>query len=494
MSESLTTSKSERLLRSLKPWQRNIVQPTLEGNVLWAPQSSPQWAATLSQADELFYGGQAGGGKSDLLIGLAITAHKKSIIFRREFAQLTALIERSREILGEAARYNGQEHAWRNIPGGRRLEFGGVQHEQDKNRYQGRPHDLKAFDEVTEFTESQYRFLTGWARSTDPEQRVRVVATGNPPTHSDGRWVIQYWGPWLDDQYPKPAQPGELRWFTTISGRDTEVDSGTPFMYEGELLTPKSRTFIPAALSDNPFLADSGYGAVLQGLPEPLRSQLLYGDFNVGVMDDPWQVIPTEWVRMAFERFEKSDGPKNPALTDLGVDVARGGDDETTICKRYGNWIPKVRSWPGRETDDGPKVAALVLDALDGKRASVRIDVIGIGAAAYDALTWVGVPVEGVNFAHGSNVTDRSGLITMRNRRAEAYWGAREALDPIIGDDLEIERDNELLADLTAARYKVGPSGIQIESKEDIKERIGRSPDRGDAFVLSLLKGAWALL
>lgn len=463
------------------------------GSLLWYPNPGPQLWALLTEADELFYGGQAGGGKSDLVLGLAVTAHKRAIIFRREFAQLTALIERSRELLQDVARYNGQEHIWRDVPGGRQLEFGGVQHEQDKHRYQGRPHDLKAFDELPEFTESQYRFLTGWARSTDLEQRVRVVATGNPPSHADGRWVIKYWGPWLDDQHPNPALPGELRWFTTIDGEDTEVDGPEPFEHDGKTLRPKSRTFIPASLSDNPYLRDSGYEAVLQGLPEPLRSQLLYGDFTVGVDDDPWQTIPTEWVRMAFKRYEEGRGPE-VGLTALGVDVARGGDDQTVICRRFGNWFPPLLQWPGRETDDGPKVAALVVQALDDQTPTINLDVIGVGASAFDSLVGAGVSVEGVNFADRSSMTDKSGLLQMRNKRAEAYWRAREALDPSTGDNLAIAPDNELLADLTSARYKVGPSGIQIESKEDIKKRIRRSTDCGDAFVLSLLEGRWALL
>jgi hypothetical protein len=66
-------------------------------------------------------------------------------------------------------------------------------------------------------------------------------------------------------------------------------------------------------------------------------------------------------------------------------------------------------------------------------------------------------------------------------------------LDPETGDELAIAPDNELLADLTAARYKVTPSGVLIESKEDIKERIGRSTDCGDALVMSLLEGMWLL-
>lgn len=491
MSDTPTSNTLLQWYQSLMPSERDCYDQVAMGTALWMPQSAPQAAAVWCQADELFYGGQAGGGKSDLLLGLSVIAHEKSIIFRREFAQLTALVERSREVLGQVASYNGQSHIWHDIPGGRILEFGGVQHEHDKRRYQGRPHDLKAFDEVSEFTESQYRFLTGWARSTTPGQRVRVVATGNPPTHAEGMWVIQHWGPWLDDQHPNPALPGELRWFAVIDGKDTEVEGPEPFEHNDELVLPKSRTFIPAALSDNPYLMDTGYEAILQGLPEPLRSQLLYGDFGVGVQDDPWQVIPTDWVRQAFRRYEEREKPE-VALSSLGVDVARGGDDQTIICKRYGSYIPPLLKWPGAETKDGPAVAALVVQALgDDLQVPIRIDVIGLGSSPYDSLVYQGLNVTGVNFAEASRATDASGRLQMRNLRAEAYWKAREALDPNKGDDLAIAPDNELLADLTAAKWKVTPSGIQIESKEDIKKRIGRSTDCGDAFVLSLMDGGY---
>lgn len=66
---------------------------------LWTPQPGPQTMAYQSEADELFYGGAQGGGKSDLLLGLAATRHYHSVIFRRTFPLHRALIERSREIL-----------------------------------------------------------------------------------------------------------------------------------------------------------------------------------------------------------------------------------------------------------------------------------------------------------------------------------------------------------------------------------------------------------
>jgi len=143
-----------------------------------------------------------------------------------------------------------------------------------------------------DFTEAQFRFLTGWARTTEPGQRVRIVAAGNPPTTPEGRWVVKYWAPWLDEKHGNPALPRELRWFARLDDEDVEVENGEPFEHKGEMVEPKSRTFIPARLSDNPYLANTGYEAILQGLPEPLRSQLLYGDFTVSIRDDksPQQV------------------------------------------------------------------------------------------------------------------------------------------------------------------------------------------------------------
>ncbi len=479
-------------LRSLRPSEKLCLAMTIPGilqrTARWTPQSVPQWQALLSPADELFYGGQAGGGKSDLLLGLALVAHQRSIIFRREFAQLTALVERSRELLADVAQYNGQQHIWHGIPGGRTLEFGGVQLEDDKRKYQGRPHDLKAFDEVTEFTESQYRYLGGWARTTDAGQRVRIVATGNPPSHADGRWVIQHWAPWLDDRHAHPAQPGVLRWYAVLDGKDTEVDGPATFLHGTETIRPTSRTFIPARLSDNPYLRDSGYSAVLQGLPEPLRTQLLYGDFNITMDDDPWQTIPTAWVRAAFERYAQTR-PDMP-LAALGVDVARGGSDQTVICKRYGTWLPPLLKFPGRQTDTGPKAAAQVLLAMGGSQCTVFVDVIGVGGSVVDSLAGT-VPVHGINFAEASKATDKSGRLQMRNKRAECYWRLREALDPVTGDNLAIAPDNELLADLTAPRWSITASGILIESKEDIIGRLGRSPDCGDAVALAVVPQPW---
>jgi hypothetical protein len=82
------------------------------------------------------------------------------------------------------------------------------------------------------------------------------------------------------------------------------------------------------------------------------------------------------------------------------------------------------------------------------------MDIIGVGTAAHDATVRLGIAVNGVNFAEGSELTDKSGKFKFVNKRAEAYWKFREALDPKTGDDIALPPDPELKADLCAPRWK----------------------------------------
>ncbi len=504
MSPTATQSREEigRLLPYLTPAEREELDRLLDDGAVWRPQPGPQMQAYWSEADELFFGGGGGGGKSDLLLGLAGTQHWRSIIFRRIFPSLRGIIERSREIFAHQGEshakdsYNESLHIWR-LGDGRIIELSSIQFEKDKENFRGRPHDLYGWDEVPEFSESQFRFVNGWNRTTRRGQRCRIVATGNPPSTTDGEWVIRYWAPWLDSQHPNPAKPGELRWFAVIAGVDKEVEDGTPFEYEGEMVQPRSRTFIPARLTDNPYLMQTGYMSVLQAMPEPLRSQMLYGDFSIGVQDDPWQVIPTDWVRRAQARWTPEGAPKlrneetgeeAPApMTAVGVDVARGGKDKTVLACRYGTWFAPLDKHAGSSTPDGPKVATLVLAALMSGGAA-NIDAIGVGASVYDQCRQhVGERAQSIVFSEAAPGRDRTGTLEFANLRAYAYWSLREALDPNRGDNIALPPDPEILADLCAPRWAMRVSGVIVEAKEDIVKRLGRSPDCGDAVVLACL-------
>ena len=478
---SLPETMKERALAVLAGWRPK-----------WTPLPGPQTQAYQSPADVLLYGGAAGGGKTDLLLGLARYEHRRSIIFRRVYPSLRAIVDRSREIYSPivvtsfADSFNESLHQWR-FSDGCRVRFGAIQYDTDVGNYQGQPHDLYGWDELTEFTEKQFRFVIGWNRTTDPKRRCRIVGTGNPPTTAEGEWVIRYWAPWLDQSHSNPAKPGELRWFTTIDGKDIEVESGKPFEFSRpsgvkELVVPLSRTFIPSRITDNPHLLKTGYVATLQALPEPLRSKMLHGDFTAWREDDAYQVIPSEWVHLAQLRWKQREKPTTP-MSALGVDVARGGRDRTVLTPRYDNWVDEQTAIPGAATPDGPAVAAQVIKHRSDN-AIVNVDIIGVGGSVYDCLRPVMAErVVAMNASEGSCKRDKSGQLGFVNQRAEWWWIMREALDPASGQDMALPPDPELKADLCAPTWKLTARGIQIELKEDLTKRLGRSPDKGDSCV-----------
>lgn len=447
---------------------------------IWEPVPGPQTEGLKSQADILFYGGAAGSMKTDLLLGAALTAHSRSIIFRRSFKEMLYILERLRVIIGDQRLYSGRDEAWR-LPDGRQIELGGCYGPGDEQKYKGRPHDLKAFDEICDFSEYQFRFLNAWKRTTDPQQRCRTICAGNPPTNVDGQWVITYFRPWLDRQHPNPAAPGELRWFAMIGGEEVEVGGPDAISHAGELIYPESRTFIPGRVDDNPYYATTGYKRTLQQLPEPLRSALLHGNFHAAQEDDAQQIVPTAWVEAAQARWG-ADG-RVGAMTALGVDVARGGGSRTVLSPRYGTWFAEQQVSNLR---DGPQVAAAVMTAVDGPDTPVQIDVIGVGTSPLDHLRPIHQVVIGLNGGEASSARDRSGRLGFVNKRAEWWWRMREALEPELGDGLALPPDRMLLADLVSARWRLTPRGIQVEAKEDIVKRLRRSPDRGDAAVYAL--------
>lgn len=470
----------------------------------WQPQAGPQAAAYASDADVIGYGGSAGGGKTDLLLGFAGTKHRRSIIFRRVFPSLSAMIERSREIYNaEGAAhandsFNESLHRWRLYGSGveRLIEFRAVQYEQDLKKYQGQPHDFIGIDEATEIPERWVRFLSGWNRTTVPGQSCRLVLTFNPPMDDTGEWVVRFFAPWLDETYSDPAEDGELRYVAMVEGQERfyRTPEDAP---EAARALLKTRTFFHASLKDNPALETTGYGATIDALPEPLRS-ILKGNFNATRVVDPWQVIPAEWVRVAQARWRAKERP-DVFLQAVGVDVAHGGDDQTVITRLYGEWGEQEKH-PGKATPRGSHVVALLTDDIAAE-APIGIDVIGYGSSAGDLLTEMdGVDAIAVNFAEAApdDARDVSGKLKFRNVRAWSYWELREALDPESGEDLALPDDDELRADLCAPRWTLTAQGIQIESKEDLKKRIGRSPDCGDSYVIARYvqkhhAGSWLL-
>jgi hypothetical protein len=460
----------------------------------WVPNPGPQTDAFFTLADETFYGGQAGGGKTDLAVGLALTTHKRSLILRRINKDALKIVPRFETILGHRDGYNGQLQRWR--LGDKQIDIAGCEQEADKQRFKGDPHDLIVFDEGTDFLESQYRFIIGWNRSTDPGQRCRVLVTSNPPTTSDGLWVIRYWAPWLDPLHPNPAKPGELRWFTTIGGVDTEVEGQGPHVIEGEPepVYARSRTYLPASLADNPDLARTNYASVLAGMPDELRRAYRDGDFSVSLKDAEWQVIPTAWVIAAEKRW-KPDGGHDAPMTALAVDPAGGGKDSEEIGARHGNWFAPITTETGPQTADGSEAAARVIKRRRN-RCGVIVDVGG-GYGGGITLRLKDNDIHRVPFLGSKESTKRTkdGQLSFANKRAESWWSLREALDPDQdgGSLIALPPNAELRADLCAPTWKLTQRGILVESKEDLRKRLGRSTGKGDVVTMVWSEGERAL-
>lgn len=467
--------------------ERETLQATAK--MRFVPLMGPQTQAYLSKADILLYGGSAGSAKSALLMGLATNEHERSIIFRRESSQTDGLIAFGKEVIGDSARYNGQDLEW-NWPDGRTLKLAGMKEPDDWRKHAGRERDFMGFDEGAEFLEEQVASIIAWLRAA-PGKRCRVVLASNPPRGNDGAWIIEWFAPWLDRKFSHPAEPGELRWCVMAKGKTVWVDGPGEHIIESETYIAHSRTFIPAALADNPYRNTPEYRARLQSLPEPLRSQLLYGRFDATADDNPWQAIPSAWVYAAVERW-RDQPPMGVPMCSMGVDVAQGGTDNTVIACRYDGWYAPLSVTPGEKTPGGAEVAGLVIS----KRRDSALVVVDVGGG------WGGDPivhlkdnkVEVLPYQGVKATTKRTAdnQLTFANIRTEAYWRFREALNPDTpgGSPIMLPDDRMLIADLTAPVYSVKANGIHLEPKENLVKRIGRSPDRGDAVVMAWWAGA----
>jgi hypothetical protein len=461
------------------------------------PRNKPQTDAYFSEADITLYGGQAGGGKTDLLLGLAFTSHQRSLIMRRSYTDLGALIERAVEINGSRDGLNRSPPPKFRTANDRVIDFGAATHVGSEQAWQGQPHDFIGFDEVVQFQEVQVRFLMGWNRTTVPGQRCRIVMASNPPVMAQGDWIVGYFRPWLDPTHPNPAKPGDLRWFVTgPDGKDMEVEGPMPFDIDGDTYIPLSRTFIPATVKDNPYLADTNYQAQLDALQEPLRSAVRDGNFMAARADQAMQVIPSDWIREAMRRGANSPTPPpGVPMTAVGVDVAISLD-ETVIAPRYDYWYAPLVVVPGAQTPTYSQGAALIVQHRRNE-AAVVVDVGGgYGGGVVTCLAENGIQAHKFNGATAGWGRTKDNSLGFCNKRAEAWWRFREALDPDqeFGSPVMLPDDPILAADLGAPTFEVKTRGIQIEEKDKIKERLGRSPDRGDAVVMAWSEGTNALL
>jgi hypothetical protein len=191
---------------------------------------------------EAFYGGEPGGGKSDALLMGALqyvdVPGYAAILFRRTFQDLSlpgALMDRSKEWLTNTdAAWNEQRKTW-TFPSGATVSFGYLESENDKFRYQSAEFQYIGFDELSQFSERQYRYLFSRLRRLAGSQiPLRMRSASNPPASAAGQWVKERF---VLERNPK-------------------------------------RPFIPSGLDDNPYLDRDEYLASLDELDTATRKSL----------------------------------------------------------------------------------------------------------------------------------------------------------------------------------------------------------------------------
>ena len=478
--DSLSAPDKVALLNSLKDKQPGLVC-----------HPGPQMAAFESDADLTLYGGAAGGGKTYLAIILALTKHLRTLIIRKEAAQLYAMQDEIEDVLGTRDGFNSQNGIWRlpdneitdpyDTKPGRQIRFGGLNKPGDATKYQGAPRDLLIIDEAANISYEEFIYLTVWGRTAKEGQRTRTLLCSNPPTDATGMWLVSVFRPWLDDDHPNPAKSGETRWFIIVGDEDVEVDGEGEYEIHGVMYSAQSRTFIAAKVDDNPHMIASGYKQRLQSLPKSLRERMLDGKFLSSLEDDHFQVIPSDWVDEAMLRWQPNQDIHR--MTAMGVDPSRGGQDEMVISTRHGSWFAPLIKIPGAEVPTGPLAAARVVMARRDS-AKIHLDVIGIGGSVYDKLVENDIDVDPLVSNNKTDERSKDGLFKFRNTRALWWWRLREALDPDSGNNIQLPIDQKLKDDLCAFTYSVNDGSIiQVESKKEAKVRLRRSPDAGDAVI-----------
>lgn len=198
-------------------------------------------------------------------------------------------------------------------------------------------------------------------------------------------------------------------------------------------------------------------------------------------------VIALAAIEAARARRDARETAANGSL-DVGVDVARFGDDETVVALRRGTHAFPLRTIVN---GDGPDTAGRVLEVVSqslrgDESVQIKVDVIGVGASVFDALRRTvpkGVEVVAVNVAENATSRGPDGEEKYARLRDQLWFALRDWLR----DGGELPDDGKLEVELLAPEYAFDARGrYVVESKDETKRKLGRSPDRADALALSI--------
>ncbi len=280
--------------------------------------------------------------------------------------------------------------------------------------------------------------------------------------------------------------------FETIEGALTTADAklllcGNPTRNSGEFhdafFKNRALYWVQKVPCSESRLVDPGYRARLvakYGEDSDVVRVRADGEFPKA---EPDTFIPLELVETATMREVEPEGP-----LEIGVDVARFGDDETVLAARVGLKLVHLEAHTKQDTmaTTGQVVALAknLMQAYGKPHCTVKVDDDGVGGAVTDRLREVvrqdGLHIEVIDCHNGAAPEDKEHY---ENWGTEAWAYLRDLLQ---NGEIELLNDEDLVGQLSTRKYRITSKGrITLESKDDMKKRGLRSPDRADAVVLA---------
>lgn len=356
------------------------------------PQPGAQETFLSTPADIAIYGGAAGGGKSYALL-LEPMRHAQNsdfgaVVLRKTTPEIMGVgglwseAEKLYPLVGGEPRLASMDWVF---PSGARVKFDHLEHEKSKHKYQGNQIPLICFDELVHFSESSFWFMVSRNRSACGVKPY-IRCTCNPDAAS---WVRQFIAWWIDDRtgYAIPERSGVVRWFVRYGGELQWADDPSELNEKFPGLEPKSFTFIPATLDDNPALTskDPGYKANLQALPYVERERLLGGNWNVVDAEG------AEWGPDYFQGIWVDEWPDEYQIAVVALDPSVGKLNKATATRQgdYSAFVAVAKGMDGKyyvDADiDRRPVPKIIDDGIEFLKY-IRPDAFGVETIGFQEV------------------------------------------------------------------------------------------------------------
>lgn len=395
----------------------------------------------------------------------------------------------ARQVRDVLWRYIGSVHTKTKYPMGGHLTQLGLEYDKDwygvglsttePEKFFGyhADHILVIADEASGVDENIYKGI----RAITPNKNAHTLLIGNP-TNPDGTFFQSFTDPKVKtftiSAFDTPNfTANNIHNVADLVKVFTPPEGVLPIDFQPELIEPYESLISPIA----------AYERLLEwGEDSPFFQALILGEFP---SQAEASLIPLNLIQASMDADFRTEHSWNIPSGDLeyGVDVARFGMDKTVLVSRRGGHVESIRTWTKLDTSI---TTDRILDAmtLEDGHVIIRVDDTGVGGGVTDqlrrrkqgignGLLYTVIPI---NFGSGT-----SNPLKFYNKRAEMFWNLRERF---FNHTIALPKDNELANELASMRYDFGGKEknlIKIESKDDIKARLGHSPDKADALALA---------